>query len=461
MTFRGPPLIVLEDVPPGLGHSSRKTDDDSSSSQSRTTVLSARSFDFNLNTDDESVDSNIEMFDYVALEREWEELQKRCSRRDRTLRRMAESKSPEFIKLLQRHEFKVRRQEYKQLFLRHLRDESLIVRDDDSEDAPLKHKSRKGRDNPSVRTDDGNDDDTSPDIWFDTCSESGKKLSVDPDWCFCDSTHPKGPGWNSKLRDFALFEWHTTAPAVMSLVVHCFGHSALFDGIEILSEEFKKYCEMYGAQTWPVRPEIVALTVMFTIGLTMLRMSGFLYWWLNEADFLCLKFDYHNRSRLECWDARFLLWIKRHPVFQAFLYFTGYQLIFMVVNEIFYYSFYLFDQRQTILDTLPSEMFFKDTGRFPAAVADCEASDSCDDDLVVLSDEVTSLLSKDIRYLWKKLIFSSFETFCYDWVTDLAGEDERPLPLLTPSTAVFLCMCTLTLCVTILKRYGFGVFEKY
>lgn len=468
-------IVVVENIPPGLARAPPKSSD---SSHSRTTVLSARSFGFHMDSDNDSIDNNSQM--YVALEMEWEALQKRYSLRDRLLRRMAKSKSAEFMQLLRRHEFKVRRQEYKQLFRRHFHDDSLIVGDDDDydstdENAFFRQKRRKGRNHnqrftrKSVDDCDDDDDESSINIWFDACSESNTKLFIDSEGSFwgygnCSSlADSRNIGVGSTARDLALFEWNTTAPAVMSLVVHCLGHAALYDGIEVVSEEFKKYCELYGAASWPVCPEIVALAVMFSMGLIMLRMSGFLYWWLNEVDFRCLKFDYHNRSRLGCWDVRLLLWVKRHPIFQALLYFTGYQLIFMVVNEIFYSTFYLFDQRQRILGALPSEIFLKEVGRFPAESVTNQPLDMglSEDDLVVLSDEVASLLSKDIRYLWKKLIFSSFETFCYNWVSNLAGEDYRPVPLLTPFAAVCLCMCTIALSVTILKWYGFGVFEKY
>ncbi len=458
MSLRGQPLVVIEDIPLGLGPSSREH---SVSSGSRTTVLSARSYDFN-NLGSDEMDENEETFPYVALEMEWEALQKRCSHRDMLLRRMAKTKSPEFMKILKKRELKVRRQEFRKLFLRHLRNESLLTREDlkNDDESVSEHQRRKRRIHQPL----ADDDDTSSEIWFDTSSESVHRFSVDPSVCSSDTSYSRGRDWSSKARELALFEWHTTAPAIMSLVVHCFGHAALYDGIEVLSEEFKKYCGFYGLQRWPIRPEFVALFIMFILGITLLRMSGFLYWWLNENDFLCLKFDYHNRSRLDWWDARFLLWMRRHPVCQALSYFAGYQLIFMVVNEIFYYSFYLFDQRQTILESLPSERFFKDQGRFPASSADTRQSsesNTCSEELVVLTDETTALLSQDIRYLWKKLIVSSFDAFCYDWVTDLAGEDEHPRPLVTPFRAVSVCIITIAFCVVILKHYGFGVFEKY
>jgi hypothetical protein len=75
-----------------------------------------------------------------------------------------------------------------------------------------------------------------------------------------------------------MFEWYTTVPAILSMIVHSLLHVSIADGVEIAAEEFNKSCESHHESIGiELHPETVGNTVMVVVGLLLLSSSGFLY----------------------------------------------------------------------------------------------------------------------------------------------------------------------------------------
>jgi len=458
---------VLVDVPTTLvlrDHPSTATSgtylNSSQDDDTVTTLLSAGSYGVYTTDEEEDNDEEFERFN-ESREEKLLILMRRHARRDRMLDRISRIKSPTLIKLIRRREYAVRQAKYELLFLQHLYDERLGI------DATLQEDefSTQARElettvssfkvyySQSAEVDACSYEDST--IWYDAPSQ--------PLMDTLDTKIDDKKGFIFGLYDYAVMEWHTTMPAIFSLTIHSLAHAALYDGVEILSEEFKKHLEALSKTTkLYMNPTALGHCIMFFFGLVLLRASGQLYWWLNNNDFHCIKFDYHNRLQLGHWDARFLKWMKGHPVLRAVLYFIGYQFCFMVVNDIFDYGFYFLDQRDQILQHLPSTQF-ENTARCvnPRTLL---IPSSCQDEMERMDEEMNSILSEDFEYLYRVVDFKSFEAYFYDWakvLVDDADEGDVPYPLLSPSRSMLFCFVIAATSVFLLQVYGFGVFSKY
>jgi hypothetical protein len=88
-------------------------------------------------------------------------------------------------------------------------------------------------------------------------------------------------------RDIWTFEWHSSIPAIACLLLHCLTHSALDDlvGSLFLSSETGRLLVVVGA--------ILAL-----------RLTGDVYWWLDDDTYDALRVDFDNRRQLRRWRRR-------------------------------------------------------------------------------------------------------------------------------------------------------------
>jgi len=366
-------------------------------------------------------------------EQKWLALQRSFARRDRQLDLMARVKSPAFMEIIRSREILVRQQEREMLFFRHFQDDSQVWTDED--DCKCSNESFSGSyEHESDAGSQGSQDD---EIWFDAVGV--------PDFASLSTTRncDLPSSLIGQFYEAAMFEWHTTLPCVLSLAVHCLAHASVYDIIEIGFEEMRKFVE--NNIPW-INPDVLTTTCTLILGMALIRSSGYLYWWLNDTDFSCVKFDYHNRLRLKRWDARYLLWVKRRPVLQASMFVMGYHLCYhfvFIVYAKFFNSFSIlrhYAEGETILP----EDFVSSVGKAMQVFTElCRAE--------LMQDEGCPTASYDFLRN-------------YTWGSNEGAdsiEESMALPLPLSLLATLFCTCVCLVSVSLLHSYGFAVFHKY
>jgi hypothetical protein len=362
-------------------------------------ILSAETAEFS--SEESSLPAREEL---GTWDQKWSNIQEQFSRRDRILERMSRTTNLALMDLIRRREMLVRRQKTELLVLQHFVvempghndgkeavDRVIASNETDSDDGKDAVDRLIACSETESDTEWESDDDAA--VWHDA------RGSPDNASYLYETVAGDTKSDNTflhRIYDVAMFEWYTTAPGIFSCGLHCLAHASLYDVIEIVFNEFRKYAERN--ITW-VSAHTLSLFVTLVFGLALVRSSGYLYWWLNVSDYNCIKFDYHNRLRLNHWDARYLLWIKRRPILQATMFITGYHLCYKVVFHLYEQFYY----------------FFFNQG--------------------------------DQTSYWSS------------WTEQVYGQMEYPLPL--PVLMLLFCTCVCIASIWLLKWYGFAVFSKY
>ena len=427
-------------LPTGILNSSRH-DIDVSDEDSMTTIFDDDSYDVSSQECSSSRSETDGCSEDPLWEDRWLALQERFAARDRVLHRMETRKSTKLMRLIRKREHFVRQKEREMLILKY----APMTRHDLDDQIFQKNRiilERVPGVDLSISLTDSDSSVSSADtksdyVWFDaqenadtTRSEEVRLPSRAHHEAHSD-TFASGQTLFRRVCDALLFELYTVPKCIMCLIVHSIAHASLSDGLEIAGEEFRKVCELV-SEASPVSFDhnLAGDIVMFSTGLFLLRISGVLYWWLNTEDFHVVKFEYHNRLRQGQWDARILAWVRRNYIAQWMLYFIGYIICFKVIDDRFEKSFVLFDQRETILENLPSlrdqafGMCIEHGTPFYAS--------SCQDEIVRLQAAEGKAFAADFDYLWSTLYFKKVTVHTRGWF--LRGR----------FVTVFLCPCCLS-----------------
>ena len=296
-TCHGPLHKVVVDTVPSA-KPDRWTDDD------EITIFSAEW------EDEESVESST----HFHRHEQWALLQKRFLDRNTMLERISRTKPQLLVKSLWRREMIVRRQLTERFLLEHL----------DGADETWNGDSWAS----SQRDDDESLSDCEADVWYDACEEMPNHAP------FIVADNQRGadeePGFLQRFCETALFECCITVPSVVVFALHSLVHASMYDVIEIVAEAARLYWQEYGAIA-----SLAIHALIFCLGFSFMRASGFLYWWLNSDDYNCIKFEFHNRLRLKDAQARFMMWVKERPRLQALLFIAGYHLCYYVVFKVY------------------------------------------------------------------------------------------------------------------------------
>ena len=163
----------------------------------------------------------------------------------------------------------------------------------------------------------------------------------------------------------------------------------------------------------------------------MMRCTD-LYWWLNDADYDCLKFDFHNRLRLlhfnshskDLW-TRLLYAVHYYDTVRWLVYSFGYNFCYQVAQEILEYGEYFWNQSETALRYLPSNTFdvnlfqtledaMDDEQPHIASVFLCERT--CQDEIDRREAAYEEMMSADQEYTERVLAATSYTTYWASWV---------------------------------------------
>jgi hypothetical protein len=182
------------------------------------------------------------------------------------------------------------------------------------------------------------------------------------------------------LYNILVFEMHASIPAVVVLVVHCLAHNGLYDGLNAIIEATRKY--LVHPTEEGARIDLILYGTLFVLGAFLLRITGDLYWWLSDEDYDIVKFDYHNRLRLRYRDARAVWSIRKRNLLRVTLYMVGYYLSYVSSAVLFHHIKNLFDERQSIVEHLPSVVFQQSHGLCLAQREESFCDHSCQVEII-------------------------------------------------------------------------------
>jgi len=284
--------------------------------------------------------------------------------------------------------------------------------------------------------------------------------------------------WLQRVSEFVLFERTSTIPAIFTLLLHNVAVICIFDLVDTFVDEAKKLWmsklnspSPQQEEQWWV--ESLFYGVVFATGCTLMRSTGDLFWWLNDREYDCVKFDYHNTIRLRCYHgARIIHAVRHYLVVRCLVYTIGYTLCYLVAQQIFDLGEDLWNQRESLLRYLPSNTFNVDLFQTLDAVQEDEEPDisttflcerTCQEEMDRRSDAFEEMLSADQEYTERVLAASSYSAFWEAWVESRAvymGVDEAP-PVFSPAVDLLYYIVFFLFFVGLLRWYGFVFWDRY
>lgn len=250
-----------------------------------------------------------ELISCPSIQEQWERLERNFVKRDQLLARISRGKNEAFVRQLRYREYLTRHRQREKLVMDQL---ILSKKEDKSDTFQVPHL---------------------PQQQVDECNQKRSPFHV--------------------LVDFVLYELNSTIPALLCVVLHCVAHIALYELVYYVCDEIKKQLGEFFelSSTFVNRNFYIGMLV---VGTLMMRTTGDLLWWLNEKDYACVKFDYHNRYRLGFWDAKVLKYVRGNEVVRAIIFMLGYYLCYMGTYQFYLYLSKFFDEKSILLAELPS-----------------------------------------------------------------------------------------------------------
>lgn len=260
--------------------------------------------------------------------------------------------------------------------------------------------------------------------------------------------------WRQYLYDTAVWEWHSTLPAVVSFVWHTLAHIGIYETLYAVVNLVQYKIHSGTSNT----PTDILYGAIFVMGMIGIRWSGSLYWWLADDRHNAVKFELHNRLRLRFNDALILQWMNQHAVIQCTAYMVGYCLCYMAVQ----YAHYRLGQvlwqhhRDVLLQQLPKRVL---------------ATAVCYEDSVLLGD--TCLVDGDGYYNYDEPSFGtandgfvwlplSYHSYYAHWMQQIVDRSADSPSLLSPNVELVLYPATVIVSLLILtKGCGFVFWKKY
>lgn len=312
----------------------------------------------------------------ASLNSRWKRLKEHYAARDEALKHLSRSKSHRIVTFLYEREHRVREQQREQLLMELLLNRQSLVTNGQSRNYKKKVKFSGGIDELGQ---------------LDSLMRELSKPTQQYGTNF--QTAPTNSTWLRAITDSIIFETSVTLPAIISLLVHTLVHASVYEIIQYVVHEARK--ALSDSDNYLVEGYISS--VLMILGLVLLRLSGYLYWWCNRADYQSVKFDFHNRQQLGLWDAQCMLWVKHREKLRAVCYILGYDLLYCGVLYIQTRLLWLFfDQRKELLASLPSRMYDLHVTMIDAS----SYSFACQQQVETMAEQRDELRDADIAHTW-------------------------------------------------------------
>jgi hypothetical protein len=161
-----------------------------------------------------------------------------------------------------------------------------------------------------------------------------------------------------RMYDAMVFEVYSTGRATFALALHCM---ALAGIVELVGEMVRCFLGVV-RQRFAFTSEWIDIALyifVFAVGVALVRWTGYLYWWLGDQEYDCLKFDYHNRIRLGYSNARIMWAVRQSPVLRFWLFMVGYYLVYTTSHALMSYVYRWCGQQARLNQFLPSATFLR------------------------------------------------------------------------------------------------------
>jgi len=164
---------------------------------------------------------------------------------------------------------------------------------------------------------------------------------------FDNSTNgPRAMSYISEVIRRLEFEVHFSLPGLLSLLPYCACHVCLYD-IFVLTLAEIDVDSIYGIPTsyWLV-----------VVGFIVLRLSGSIWYWLDENRYEAARFAFHNKAIMHDIDSATQKWFEEHENFHIFFqvlgFFTVYAGLYNILRNTFFIA--VCDMEEEIFENLPS-----------------------------------------------------------------------------------------------------------
>ena len=144
---------------------------------------------------------------------------------------------------------------------------------------------------------------------------------------------------------FFLFELYHAVPGYVTMVVYIIAHSSVY---EVFYHVYLEYISNHFSY----------LSILL-LGLFLSRISGSVWNWLDNDLYKSVKFEMHNRLRLQEADARILQWFRKKPRVKLLIDIVSSYMCFISIAY-FLHSLFLpmfVDMRKNIIEGLPSKNY--------------------------------------------------------------------------------------------------------
>lgn len=165
----------------------------------------------------------------------------------------------------------------------------------------------------------------------------------------------------SKWRTHLQFEFKYSIPGIGALLLYCLAHASTY---ELVSNVVYEIVES-DTQIIPINKTVVYTTLLLT-GCCIARCTGLIWDFVGPIQFRSVKFDLHNRLRLQMWDAKLLHILNdRIPfVVKGILDTLAFYLIYISMAHYISRLAVFCDQRSDILSKMPSRIFQQEALRY-------------------------------------------------------------------------------------------------
>lgn len=116
--------------------------------------------------------------------------------------------------------------------------------------------------------------------------------------------HNNNKNDNNNLPSSLLFECHHLPEGIWGVLLFCVGDLALACSIDRGSKA--------GVILTGTDPYVVH-AIQIVVCLMVMRLNGYMWWWLGKDSYNLVKFDLHNRVELGYWDARLMKALQSNP----------------------------------------------------------------------------------------------------------------------------------------------------
>jgi hypothetical protein len=225
------------------------------------------------------------------------------------------------------------------------------------------------------------------------------------------------------MRRALAFETHNTLPGAIIVVLNCVAHGCCYQAI----------IQVITAITADYDNQVLVAVIIILFSIVLLRFSGGLWEYGSSETYERVKFDMHNRVRLGKLDALIMQWFYKRPNMYTFAnlfaFFASYDSVVWLHER----CLAVFDQREIILQNLPSvkqgitttlnEMIAN--GNELETVHRHLANATCVAGFCGVEELRANLYRQDDAYLQSVLSNGSYQNF-FDWkATVFLGEGLR------------------------------------